>query len=196
MTLEERIAQAVAGPLGIAPGSDTAKALARAVVAALPTADVSDLNPTQQRAAWHLLATIERMLDGWAELPAGSPERRELWTRIHDEADTLRGLLGDPMRIIPTADVSDEAIREALRTSGLRGVVASETAAVRALLDQAVLAALDRQEGAEVRADRDAYRAALVKISEWDCLNPPQSDLLGDLPWLRSVVDAALDGDQ
>jgi hypothetical protein len=33
---------------------------------------------------------------------------------------------------------------------------------------------------------------ALKTIRAWDCLNPPRPDLLGDLPWLRSVVDAAL----
>jgi hypothetical protein len=33
---------------------------------------------------------------------------------------------------------------------------------------------------------------AFKTIRAWDCLNPPRPDLLGDLPWLRSVVDAAL----
>jgi small-conductance mechanosensitive channel len=33
---------------------------------------------------------------------------------------------------------------------------------------------------------------ALRTIQAWDCLNPPRSDLLADLPWLRNVVDAAL----
>jgi hypothetical protein len=35
-------------------------------------------------------------------------------------------------------------------------------------------------------------QAALRTIQHWDCLNPPRPDLLSDLPWLRTVVDAAL----
>ena len=41
-------------------------------------------------------------------------------------------------------------------------------------------------------AERDVARNALLKIQEWDCLNPPRSDLLCDLPWLRDVVDTAM----
>lgn len=39
---------------------------------------------------------------------------------------------------------------------------------------------------------RDRYRGALTMIQRWDCLNPPNPELLADLPWLRRVVDDAL----
>lgn len=42
----------------------------------------------------------------------------------------------------------------------------------------------------------DAKDAALRKIQQWDCLNPPRPELLADLPWLKRVVDAALDDSQ
>jgi len=35
---------------------------------------------------------------------------------------------------------------------------------------------------------------ALKMIAEWDCLNPPRSDLLSDLSWLKRLVDRALAG--
>lgn len=43
---------------------------------------------------------------------------------------------------------------------------------------------------AEAKAD------ALRKIQQWDCLNPPRSDLLADLPWLKRLVDEALGDSQ
>lgn len=47
---------------------------------------------------------------------------------------------------------------------------------------------------AALLAERDRLRAALGRIQKWDCLNPPRADLLGDLPWLRRLVDEALAG--
>jgi hypothetical protein len=35
-------------------------------------------------------------------------------------------------------------------------------------------------------------RAALKRIAEWDCLNPPDPSLCCDHPWLRRLVDSAL----
>jgi hypothetical protein len=49
--------------------------------------------------------------------------------------------------------------------------------------------------GAAIIAERNDLRTALRTIQEWDCLNPPRADLLGDLPWLKRVVDAALQPD-
>jgi hypothetical protein len=43
--------------------------------------------------------------------------------------------------------------------------------------------------------DAERYLTALRTIQQWDCLNPPRSDLLSDLPWLRNIVDAAISGD-
>ena len=34
---------------------------------------------------------------------------------------------------------------------------------------------------------------ALRSIQQWDCLNPPRTDLLNDLGWLKGLVDDALD---
>ena len=51
-----------------------------------------------------------------------------------------------------------------------------------------------REESDDLRADNERLREALKTIQAWDCLNPPRPDLLGDLPWLRRVVDAALAG--
>lgn len=35
-------------------------------------------------------------------------------------------------------------------------------------------------------------QAALIKVQQWDCLNPPRPELLADLPWLKRLVDEAL----
>lgn len=44
--------------------------------------------------------------------------------------------------------------------------------------------------------DRPArLEAALRTIQQWDCLNPPRTDLCGDLTWLKTVVDDALKED-
>lgn len=45
-----------------------------------------------------------------------------------------------------------------------------------------------------VFAERDRLRAALKRIQEWDCLNPPNPDLCHDHPWLKRTVDDALAG--
>jgi hypothetical protein len=44
----------------------------------------------------------------------------------------------------------------------------------------------------EVVRENWRFNQALKRISEWDCLNPPQRDLCADLPWLRELVDDAL----
>ncbi len=40
--------------------------------------------------------------------------------------------------------------------------------------------------------ERDDLRAALVTISQWDCLNPPATQMCADLSWLKELVAAAL----
>lgn len=50
----------------------------------------------------------------------------------------------------------------------------------------------DLQDRDELAQRNTVMAEALVTIQHWDCLNPPRPDLLGDLPWLRRVVDAAL----
>ena len=45
------------------------------------------------------------------------------------------------------------------------------------------------------KPEAERYRAALKRIQGWDCLNPPQADLCADLPWLRRLVDEALEPD-
>jgi hypothetical protein len=42
-------------------------------------------------------------------------------------------------------------------------------------------------------AEGERLRAALGIIQGWDCLNPPQVDRCADFPWLRRLVDAALE---
>lgn len=46
------------------------------------------------------------------------------------------------------------------------------------------LAALDAAEAENAR-----LRATLEAIRGWDMLNPPQTDHVADLGWLRSLVD-------
>jgi hypothetical protein len=36
-----------------------------------------------------LLGALDHMLDDWAETTAGSPERRDLWQRVHSAASDL-----------------------------------------------------------------------------------------------------------
>ena len=60
--------------------------------------------------------------------------------------------------------------------------------------DSDILAAVadaDALVGALAEVER--YRAALKRIQGWDCLNPPQSALCADFPWLRRLVDEALE---
>jgi hypothetical protein len=71
---------------------------------------------------------------------------------------------------------------------------------ILALLDDAdaLAGALAEVEGlrsglAFYKPEAERYRAVLKTIQGWDCLNPPQADLCADLPWLRRLVDAALD---
>lgn len=57
--------------------------------------------------------------------------------------------------------------------------------------------ATDDLEEEVMRADAQAtisYKLyeTLKTIQHWDCLNPPRTDLLGDLAWLKKLVDAAL----
>lgn len=51
--------------------------------------------------------------------------------------------------------------------------------------------ALDRV--ASLTRERDEARAALRLILAWDCLNPPDPTVCADHPWLRRLVDAALE---
>ena len=76
-------------------------------------------------------------------------------------------------------------------------VLAHRKAAEIALWDHPDIRADLAIVGAELReaSERaDRYERALRTIQQWDCLNPPNSSLLSDLPWLRSVVDDALEG--
>jgi hypothetical protein len=41
----------------------------------------------------------------------------------------------------------------------------------------------------------EILREALLRIQQWDCLNPPLPELCGDLPWLKKLVDDALEKD-
>jgi hypothetical protein len=51
-----------------------------------------------------------------------------------------------------------------------------------------------QRHGLKTANDRIAkLEAALLKIQQWDCLNPPNPKLLADLPWIRAIVDEALD---
>lgn len=60
-----------------------------------------------------------------------------------------------------------------------------------------------REETQELWQEAEAAEArvavledALRRIAEWDCLNPPSSDLCADHPWLKRLVDAALGKEQ
>ncbi len=47
-------------------------------------------------------------------------------------------------------------------------------------------------ELASAKGREERLREALVRIQQWDMLNPPRVDMASDLAWLRGVVDAAL----
>lgn len=51
-----------------------------------------------------------------------------------------------------------------------------------------------RRRNARLKEEAQKYRSALLKIREWDVLNPPRPELLADLPWLKKLVDEALAG--
>jgi hypothetical protein len=51
-----------------------------------------------------------------------------------------------------------------------------------------------RRRNTRLKVEALKYRAALQQIAQWDVLNPPRSDLLADLPWLKQLVDDALAG--
>jgi hypothetical protein len=49
--------------------------------------------------------------------------------------------------------------------------------------------------GAAIIAERNDLRDTLRTIQAWDCLNPPRTELLSNLSWLKRVVDEGLDPD-
>lgn len=51
-----------------------------------------------------------------------------------------------------------------------------------------------RAEVSRLTEENRRLREALERIAAWDCLNPPDPSLCGDLPWLSDVVRAALKG--
>ncbi len=51
-----------------------------------------------------------------------------------------------------------------------------------------------RRRNSRLKEEAQRYRNALLAIRQWDVLNPPRPDLLGDLPWLKKIVDDALSG--
>jgi hypothetical protein len=46
----------------------------------------------------------------------------------------------------------------------------------------------------DLKQEARRLRAALERIREWDCLNPPDPGLCHDHPWLKRTVDDALAG--
>jgi hypothetical protein len=67
-------------------------------------------------------------------------------------------------------------------------------------LEEELAVALAEVEGlrsglAFYKPEAERYRAVLKTIQGWDCLNPPQADLCADFPWLRRLVDMALEPD-
>lgn len=53
-----------------------------------------------------------------------------------------------------------------------------------------ILKAVNGYEDLQERCNR--LEAALERIAEWDCLNPPRPELCADHPWLKRLVDEAL----
>lgn len=51
-----------------------------------------------------------------------------------------------------------------------------------------------RRRNERLKQEAQRYREALLKIKEWDVLNPPKTEVLADLPWLKKLVDDALAG--
>ena len=51
-----------------------------------------------------------------------------------------------------------------------------------------------RRRNTRLKEEATKYRTALQQIAQWDVLNPPRSELLSDLPWLKKLVDDALSG--
>lgn len=47
---------------------------------------------------------------------------------------------------------------------------------------------------AELEAEVTRLRAAIVRVQQWDMLNPPNPLFCADFPWLRALVDEALGG--
>ena len=46
----------------------------------------------------------------------------------------------------------------------------------------------------ELITEARRYKNALRMIQEWDVLNPTSEHLCSDLPWLKELVDVALNG--
>ena len=72
----------------------------------------------------------------------------------------------------------------------------AEVARLREYADRMVVQVDELTEGRiERNAEVARLRKALTVIAEWDCLNPPDSELCADHPWLKRHVDAALGED-
>ncbi len=62
------------------------------------------------------------------------------------------------------------------------------------LLAAHVLALADEVRRQQARIQE--LEKALRTIQQWNCLNPPEPDMLLDLPWLGRFVNAALKGEE
>ena len=83
--------------------------------------------------------------------------------------------------------------RASLRVSVAPDGGRRDVSPIMILTRETVTALLDDADAlATALAEVERLRDALMRIGQWDCLNPPQPDLLADLPWLRRLVDGAL----
>jgi hypothetical protein len=107
----------------------------------------------------------------------------------------------------PAALTADDSLVKRLRESSARNhwqdsdeALLHEAADALAAAEQEVARLIRTQDTLLERAaaseqDASRLREALQQIQSWDCLNPPRADLLADLPWLRRIVDAAMQKD-
>ena len=47
-----------------------------------------------------------------------------------------------------------------------------------------------RRRNERLKEEAQRYRTALLQIKQWDVLNPPQTGLMSDLPWLKKLVES------
>jgi hypothetical protein len=109
---------------------------------------------------------------------------------------------GDPAGVTPAhverhvTELRAECDRLRARLEECRLIGAGESDAVAESLQLRSERDHWQRKWAEGREEVGRLRAALMRIQEWDCLNPPRQDLLHDLPWLRRLVDEALGAGQ
>ena len=127
---------------------------------------------------------IERAEDLETQLSTQVSYRDHIITDLRARAEAAERKAFDEgvMHIKRLADLQTLRNEDQRKLADAESRMADATAHIHGLED--TIAEQDRKLAEAVEA--------LVRIGQWDCLNPPNAELCADHPWLRRLVDEAL----